>query len=274
MIKKIKRLKSIGKFYDYAATGVGLDWGKNTFVIAPNAYGKSTLVNVLRSMRENDSKILRARKTLRSAGAPQAIIIVDGENCVFNGTKWDKPIPEIQIFDVPFIHDNILSHEIGYEHKKSIHKIIIGAQGVKLANELSELKANEKIKKQALDGLKANFAKGGSVHHTLDAFLAIPAEEEAAVPGRIQQLQQDIKSKESEATIQRLGFPSSLSSPAFDLTTKTLAESEAPKLFTRTRRSVSGIKSTGISKTRRPQRNSFDLDSNSCKPIARSAAKI
>lgn len=224
MINKIKRLKSIGKFYDFAAKGAGLDWHHNTFLLAPNAYGKSTLVNVLRSVRENAPQILRARKTLGSAASPEAILIVDGVNYVFNGTRWDKTCPTIQIFDVPFIHDNILSDEIEHEHRKSIHKIIIGAQGVQLAIELTMLKSEEKSKRQQFDGLTRQFNAGGFVHYTLDAFLAIPAAEEAAVPGRIQKLEQDIKSKESETTVRGLDFPRVLSSPAFDLSaTKALA---------------------------------------------------
>ncbi len=49
MITKIKLLRKIGKFYDFSSSANALDWQKNTFVFAPNAYGKSTLVNVLRS---------------------------------------------------------------------------------------------------------------------------------------------------------------------------------------------------------------------------------
>ena len=217
MITKIKRLKSIGKFYDFAAKGDGLDWHKNTFIFAPNAYGKSTLVNVLRSMCENDPRILRARKTLDRAASPEATVIVDGVNYVFNGTRWDKTCPTIRIFDVPYIHHNILSDEIEHEHRKRHHKIIIGARGVELAEELTTLKADEKTKRQQLDGLTKQFNAGGHVHHTLDAFLAVPAAEEAAVPGRIQKLEHDIKSKESETVVRGLGFPRVLSSPDFDL---------------------------------------------------------
>jgi len=44
MITKCKRLKNIGKFYDFLAQANALDWHKNTFVFAPNACGKSTFV--------------------------------------------------------------------------------------------------------------------------------------------------------------------------------------------------------------------------------------
>ena len=224
MITKIKRLKNVGKFYDYSATGPGLDWHKNTFVIAPNAYGKSTLVDVFRAMRDNDPKVIRARRTLGSVAPPEAVIIIDGGNHVFNGTKWDKPYPAIQVFDMPFIRTNILSHEIEHEHRKNIHKIIIGAQGIKLAEELAVLKTNEKKKRQQFEKLGTQFNEAGFVHHTLDAFLVIPASEEAAVLGRIQKLELDIKSKESETEVRALDYPLAVSAPAFDLSAaKTLA---------------------------------------------------
>lgn len=224
MITKIRRLKNIGKFYNYSTRGVGLDWHKNTFVIAPNAYGKSTLVDVFRSVRDNDPKVIRGRRTLGSVASPEAVIIIDGENHVFNGTKWDKTYPAMQIFDVPFIHTNILSHEIEHEHRKNIHRIIIGAQGIKFAEELAWLKTKEKKKRQQFDKLGTQFNAAGFVHHSLYAFLAIPASEEAAVVGRIQKFEQDIKSKESETQVRALGYPRAVSAPAFDLSAaKTLA---------------------------------------------------
>lgn len=223
MITKAKRLKKIGKFYDFSCSANDLDWHKNTFVFAPNAYGKSTLVNVLRSLRENDPKLIRARKTLGAVAAPEAVLVVDGANHVFNDTRWDKPFPAIQIFDAPFIHANILAHEIGHEHKKNIHKIIIGVAGIKLAEELASLKTREKATSQEVTTLVGQFNRGGFTL-SMDAFLAIAPAEEAAVVCRIQKLEQEIKSKESEAVVQALEFPRQVAPPSHDLTTaKTLA---------------------------------------------------
>ncbi len=112
MIQKLKLLKNTGKFYDFSAKGNGLDWHKNTFLFAPNAYGKSTLVNVFRSLRDNAPKIMRARKTVNASMTQEAIIIVDGVNHVFNGTKWDNPCQLLQIFDTNFINANILAQEL------------------------------------------------------------------------------------------------------------------------------------------------------------------
>lgn len=224
MITKIMRLKNIGKFYDFSARGNGLDWHKNTFLYAPNAYGKSTLVNVCQSIRDNNPKIIHARKTLGSVTSPEAVIIIDGVNHVYSGVKWDKTCSAIQIFDVPFIHANILSHEIEHEHRKNLHRIIIGAAGTKLAEELSTLKTKEKNKRQQFEGLHAEFSRSAFVHHTLYAFLAIPATEEAAVTARIEKLEKDIKSKETETQVRALAFPIAIAAPAFDSSAaKTLA---------------------------------------------------
>lgn len=223
MINKAKRLKNIGKFYDFSAQANVLDWHNNTFLFAPNAYGKSTLVNVLRALRDDDPKLIRARKTLGARAAPEAVIVINGVNHCFNGTRWDKPFPAIQIFDAPFIHANILTHEIGHEHRKNIHRIIIGAQGIKLAEELAALKTKEKAKSQEVVNLAGQFNRGGFTL-SMEAFLAVPPEDEVAVGARIQKLEKDIKSKESEVVVRELGIPRQIAAPTFDLTTtKTFA---------------------------------------------------
>lgn len=228
MITKVKLLKNIGKFYNYLAKGEGLDWHKNTFIFAPNAYGKSTLVNVLRSLCDNDPKVIRARKTLGSVAAPEAIIVIDGVSHMFNGTRWDRPLPSIKIFDAPFIYANILAHEIGHEHKRNIHRIIIGAQGIKLDEELTDLKTMEKYKRKEVADLIEQFDHDGFTF-SLDEFLAITPAEENEVGPRIQKMEQDIKSKESETVVQDLRFPCKVTEPSFDLSPAKLL---APKKLT------------------------------------------
>jgi len=132
MISKVKLIRNIGKFYDFACQANQLNWHKQTFLFAPNAYGKSTLVNVFRSLRNNNPKIIRARRKLNNPAQPEVAIVIDGENFAFNGVKWNKPYSAIRIFDAPYIRANILTHEIEHEHRRQIHKIIIGAQGVSL----------------------------------------------------------------------------------------------------------------------------------------------
>ena len=217
MITKCRRIKNVGKFYDYSSQVNVLDWHKNTFLFAPNAYGKSTLVNVLRSLRDNDPKLILSRRTLDKVAAPEAVIVIDGANHVFDGTRWNNQFPNIQIFDAPFIYANILAHEIEHEHRKNIHKIIIGAKGIVLAEELAKLKNREKDRRQQLDTLERQFGAARFTHHALNVFLAISAAEETAVAARIKKLEHDIKSKESETQVRELGFPRALSAILFDL---------------------------------------------------------
>lgn len=217
MITKIKRLKNIGKFYDYGTKGDGLDWRKKTFLFAPNAYGKSTLVNVLRSLRDGNPKIISSRKTINAAGPAEAVIIADGNNHVFGGAKWDKLLPTVKIFDTSYIHDNILARDIEHEHKKNMHRIIIGEQGVRLAQELSAIKSREKDRSKHLeDGLKKRFRAGGFTQ-TLEAFRSIPATAEDGIAERIKKLQGDVKAKESEDTVKGLGAPQTLVASSYDV---------------------------------------------------------
>lgn len=217
MITKIKRLKSIGKFYDFSSKGDGLDWRKTNFLYAPNAYGKSTLVNVCRSLQSNSPQLIKARRTLGAVLSPEAVVIVEGVNHVFNGTKWDKTCPTIQIFDAPFIHENILSHEIDHSHRKNIHRIIIGAQGIALAEQFAKLKVSEKGKRQRLDELSKQFTMAQITQYSIAKFISISSDNEAHVQDRILKLEQEIRSKESETAVRGLAHPQSLSAPDFDL---------------------------------------------------------
>ena len=138
-------------------------------------------------------------KTVNSSTSPEAVIIIDGVNYVFNGIKWDKHCPALQIFDTLFIHANIFAHEIEHEHRKNIHRIIIGSQGVKLAQELSSLKSREKDQRKQLDSLITQFRTAG-FQHTLDAFLSIHTQEELAVTERIKKLGAGYRDKEIRST--------------------------------------------------------------------------
>lgn len=216
MIQKVNILKNIGKFYHYSPKGAGLVWHKNTFLFAPNAYGKSTLANIFRSLQSSDPTIILARKTINSTSCAEAVFKIDNENHVFNGKNWNKPFPNIHIFDVQFIHDNIFSQAIEHAHRKNIHKIIIGELGVKIAKELAELKSEEKIiSKQFEKHIKA-FTNAGFTQ-TLTSFLEIPASEEGVVAARIKKLEHEIKSKESEDLVRSLQQPEALLAPIIDL---------------------------------------------------------
>ncbi|MBE9582746.1 MAG: hypothetical protein IMF18_14180 [Proteobacteria bacterium] len=99
MISKVELLKIIGKFYDCSAKGAGLDWHKNTFLFAPSAYGKSRFVNVCQSVRDNNPKLIRARKTL--GASPEGVIIIYSVNHVFNGTKWTSLVLQFKYSTCP-----------------------------------------------------------------------------------------------------------------------------------------------------------------------------
>lgn len=206
MITKMRQLKNIGKFFDCSAKDTCLDWHKNTFILASNAYGKSTLVHVLRSLQSNDSNLIRARKTLGSTTSSAAVVIIDGENYVFDGTQWNKSHSDIQVFDTSYIHDNILTNEICLDHKKNIYKIIIGEQGIKLAAEIAELKEKEGVQKDVKEALAKQF-NDAKLDLPIEDFVALLPEEEAASQLRVKQLEADLKSKETEGIVSKLGYP-------------------------------------------------------------------
>ncbi|MCP5461988.1 MAG: hypothetical protein H7A34_02250 [bacterium] len=149
MIKKIKVLKNIGKFYNFSSSANELDLSKNTILYAHNGYGKSTLVAVLKSLAGDRPEYILGRKTLGTTEPSKAVIAFETKEVyVFNNNKWDPPLlgkNKILIFDSEFIENNIYTNTIEHDHKKNLHSIIIGEKGINLSRELKDL--NEKKKR-------------------------------------------------------------------------------------------------------------------------------
>lgn len=69
MLSKIQRIRSIGNYEDYQATGdVALK--KFNFFYAENGAGKTTLASVLRSLYLGESSVIEKRKRMDSVTSP------------------------------------------------------------------------------------------------------------------------------------------------------------------------------------------------------------
>jgi wobble nucleotide-excising tRNase len=112
MIHKIERLVSVGKFRNYLASG-HVAFNKLTLVYADNGCGKTTLTSVLRSLSEAKPEIVRKRISTNSTAA-QTAQIVKREGAVethhtLRPSGWSNPFPNIEIFDIHFVNENIYS---------------------------------------------------------------------------------------------------------------------------------------------------------------------
>lgn len=151
MIHKIEKLNCIGKFRDYSATG-DVAFKKLTLVYANNGSGKTTLTSVLRSANQNDAEIIKRRKSTNLTTSQKAQIVQRNSggdtHHTFNATGWTCVFPNIEIFDIHFVNENIFSgFDFNEDHKKQLHQFVIGAQGISIQNQIEQNKTEKTVSK-------------------------------------------------------------------------------------------------------------------------------
>lgn len=152
MIKKIIKIKGIGKFSDCSTVG-DVTWRKVTLFHGENSKGKTTLTSILRSLRDNNTQLIRQRKTIGSSLNQEVEMLVDVSKTIkYADGNWSESLPNVEIFDVHFINENVYSGlEIDSEHQKCLHNFVLGTQGVALTAEINGIKnkigdSNEKLR--------------------------------------------------------------------------------------------------------------------------------
>ena len=141
MITKIEKLKNIGNFEDYRASG-DVTLKKLSIIYAENGAGKTTLSRVLHSLATNDSEIIRRHKRIGVVDNPEATFNDDtGRQHNFNGTRWNRPLPELEVFDAHFVANNVYSgFTVGNDQQKKLYQFVVGDTGVELIRKIERVK--------------------------------------------------------------------------------------------------------------------------------------
>lgn len=139
MIERILEITNIGTFYHWKPESPPI-LRKLTLIYGPNGTGKTTLCAILRSLARNDPDILKGRKTLGGEGETRVEIKLDnGEGCIWDGTRWSGTPPKIEIFDEQFVRDNLYTDVVEIEHQRNLHRVIIGEEAAKIADQIARL---------------------------------------------------------------------------------------------------------------------------------------
>ncbi len=161
MIKKIIKIKGVGKYLDYKINRELWDGelNKETVIYGENGTGKTTLTLILRSLTGKNNLVLK-KKSFGYTG-DQEINIFDDSNTAyeFKTSKWDKFNPNIEVFDIHFIEDNIYTGSIHEKNSQSnLFEIIVGEEGLKLKKRSDDIynlrEENRKKRKQLANRLK------------------------------------------------------------------------------------------------------------------------
>jgi wobble nucleotide-excising tRNase len=216
MINKVEQLTSIGKFRAYIAAGQ-VNFKKLTLIYGDNGGGKTTLTSVFRSLTTNNPEIIRSRISTNHS-APQAAQItqVGTPNTfhTFGTTGWTVTIPDIEIFDIHFVNDNVYSgFDFKDDHRKQLHQFVIGAQGVAIQNQIEQNKTDKTISRQNQTNIEQQLIQLVGNNLTADlisSFLRIPITEGQGIDSRITAAEAALLSANSNAVIQTLQTLSSV----------------------------------------------------------------
>ncbi len=148
MIKKFIKISGTGKFLNYNHSSIPAphrttDFERINLLYGENGSGKTTLAIILKSLKDNNA--LLAKKRAFDRTFPQTVeVLTDvttNPKFTFSTNVWDNQYPNLEIFDIHFINENIYTGlEIQNTHKKNLFEIIFGQPGIVLKNDIQVLK--------------------------------------------------------------------------------------------------------------------------------------
>lgn len=210
MINKVEKLISIGKFRNYQATGQ-VNFKKLTLIYGDNGNGKTTLTSVFRSLTTNNPEIIRSRISTNHTTA-QAVQISQGGTPnifhTFGAAGWTVQFPEIEIFDIHFVNENIYSgFDFSDEHRKQLHQFVIGAHGIAIQNQIEQNKIDKTNSRQIQNNIEAQLIQQVGNNLTTDlitSFLSIPVTQANDIDQLIVNAETILATANANAVIQTL----------------------------------------------------------------------
>lgn len=153
MIEKFIAIKNIGRFRNCTPHG-DVSFRKLTLLHAENGCGKTTLCAIIRSLMSGNADYISERKAIGTSDDAYVNLRLWGSNYTFANNSWSAVYPDLAVFDTAFIHENVYSGDyVDHDQKKNLYRVIVGPQGVNLANQIEELdglirKANDDIREK------------------------------------------------------------------------------------------------------------------------------
>jgi len=134
--ERIALLRNVGQF-DSVNAGAQIPLTKFSLIYAENGRGKTTLAAILRSLNSGNPELINERQRLGSQRPPHIVLTISGTPVVFEHGTWSAVFPHIEVFDDAFVAANVCSGiDIESTHRKNLHELILGAQGVSLNTSL------------------------------------------------------------------------------------------------------------------------------------------
>ncbi len=173
MLTKIVAIKNVGRFKDYMAGGDVALRRLNLF-FGPNGRGKTTLCEIFRSLQTGAPEIINGRKTLTATENPLVELRSASAGFTFRNGAWNATFADLAIFDTTFVYANVYSGEaVSLDNKRNLYRVIVGEQGVKLAQEVEQLDEQLRTSAKRVSNAKSQIEKIVPKGTTLDGFLKL-----------------------------------------------------------------------------------------------------
>lgn len=199
MIKKILKIKSVGRFKSFSSSNDDLSFDKTTIIFGYNTHGKSTITSIFRSLKENNSHYINGRKTFGTS-ENQEIEILDSNHTkfIFN-SSWENK--NIEIFDNDFISKNVFYGDyINKEQQASLYGILIGDEVYTLKQKIDKEKEEQDKLSKEKDTIVNRFTRKDL--GTFDEFLKLS--EDSDIDNKIKEIQDKIKQQENIESLKLL----------------------------------------------------------------------
>jgi wobble nucleotide-excising tRNase len=205
MLKKLINIKNVGR-YRKSAAQANPQLERFTLVFAPNGFGKTTLCAILRSLASGEAAHIEGRKTLGSSENPEVELLLASGAVKYKNGAWNQTLPDLAIFDNTFISENVHSGDtVELENKRNLYRVIIGQEGVALAEQDTALAAESRAKATeittAAKALLLHAPKGTKV----EDFLKLPAD--ATIDQKIADQEKEVDAAKQSTQIKaKAGF--------------------------------------------------------------------
>ena len=162
MIKQINTINNVGTFREFP-NGGSIQFEKLTFIYGLNTKGKTTLTDILSSLKENEPTLITSRKSIPTVNSNQSVrISVRPHNatnqlpCTFSNNTWTElhSNDDLHIFGSEFIHKNLFTGlSIERQNKENFTRFVLGQQGVLVATQIADDKRLLRQKRTAISNL-------------------------------------------------------------------------------------------------------------------------
>lgn len=212
MLKKIVTIEGVGRYLKYHAVG-DVQFRKSTLVYAPNGRGKTTLCDILRSLKTGDPAPVLGRATLGEPSPPRVEILLNDSLAKFEEGSWSRTVPQFEIYDSRFVHANVYAGEcVEHSQRRSLHGVIIGEQGVELRGEVDRLddafRKAGKAQKEAEDAVLALIPNESM---SVEEFVAL--EQDAEIDAKIADMEARVAALRAASQLQAKPLLSALTVP-------------------------------------------------------------